>query len=176
MDFSLEQGKIQWVEEGDSSEGNYRIIRQSPWMLSIMPHTPERDARVGDEVMFHPRSIKEFIRLGDNALVYAGGCIGGFLMLRKEAGLSLSKKSHATGRWGFPDGEGGWEIVIDFDRKVESGYKSGPFDFTEPSPGEVLISVDGQEMTARWFGNDIMGIYSQELPGNFPPFGFARIE
>ena len=179
LNFNLEQGKIHSVEEGVASESAYRIIRQSPYMLSVVPyaHAPERDAPEGDgAIPLTSRNSKDLTRLNDNALVYAGGCVGGFLLLRKDAGLSLSDKSHATGRWGFPDGEGGWEIVVDFDKKRETGYTSGPFEFTERNPGEVLITLDGKEMIARWFGSDIMGIYMPELRGNLPPFGFVRIE
>ena len=169
LTFNLEKGNVLFHEESQSSERQVVIVKQSERLLRLAPP--------GTEDM---RRSFDLIRMNDDAMAYAGGCIGGFLLVRKEAGLALADEPPTRGRFGFPDEDGTYILLIDFDRGVlvEDGNER-PLE-VKPSPinmGAVRLSYDNTIFDARMVGDSILALYAWDKRDqqSMPPFGLVAV-
>ena len=176
FDFSLtftpEEGKVLFREEGRSSERQVVIVKRSERFLRLAPPSVEGNMDLMG------RSF-DLIRLNDNAMAFAGGCVGGFLLVREEAGLALSDKPPAKGLFGAPDEDGKFVWMIDLARGVGLiNGKEEPLNMRQsPLKGAVRLDFDHTTFDARLVGDAILALYvwDEHAQKSMPPFGLVAV-
>lgn len=192
--FKLDEGKVLFCElyweEGDGGppsgglrrgrtvERRVAVVRQSGHFLHL--------ALDGEEgTPGNPGACLELTRLNDDALVYAAGCTGGVLMIRSYSGLG-SNKYPFVGRFGFPEEDGTFSRLIDFDKGlfIING-KELPMKTNKPSDTEwISLEAGGMEFSAYLLGYDPNRPYAPILEVRMrdektktfmPPFGLVAI-
>ena len=167
LELQLQDGLINLSERGKDYVLQYRIVRQTPYILSISPLSDV-------DTEYDVRSRVDYLRLNDDAMLLSAGCLHGLLLIRHAAGLTQSPRSIAKGRWGFPDGEGGWLLIIDLDRKLLIGDGSREsFELSESGPGKMLLSTGEKNWEIAWLGKNILLVYMEQ---GLPPSGLVRLE
>lgn len=172
LTFTLEEGKVLFREEGKSSERRVVILKQSERFLRLAPPLAKgsRDSM---------RGSFDLTRMNDNAMAFAAGCIGGFLLVRQEAGLALGDTPPVKGRFGFSDEDGNLVWAIDLARGVgQRNGKEEPLNMRKsPIKGAVRLDFDHTIFDARLMGDAILVLYvwDEHAQKSMPPFGLVAV-
>lgn len=170
LTFKLEEGKVLFCEKGQPVVQQNVIIRQSEHSLVYAAKRYSEGNR---------KAGVSLTRLNDDAMIAAAGCIGGFLLVRKDAGLVFSDTPPSTGRFGFPEEDGTFDGWIDFDKGmfVRNGEEEPLKMSKSPNKGMTRLEVDGKACDVRLLGDAILAVYmvDEKSDESLPPFGLVAI-
>lgn len=173
LTIKLEEGKLLYREGERLSERQVVIARQTERFLRLTP-----PAREGEKGVGASRGI-DMVRLTDDAMSYGAGDIGGFLLVRKDAGLAFADSPPVTGRFGIQAEDGSYVVLVDLTNGVGGKKdKVAPLNMREsPMKGAIRMDLNREIVDARLLGDSILAFYtwSKHDKEYLPPFGLVAI-